>query len=205
MQGILIDSVVYEWKLYIYLQWNSGWDFQAVLVVKHLPANAGDIRDVSSIPGSRRSSGGEGDNPLQYSRLENPMKRGAFGIQSTGLQRIRHDWRDLACMRNPLQRACLGNPMDRGAWRATVHGVAKSQTEWLNNNNISILGTTHYAKCWIYIKVGKVLALCMPLTWSKWYIFIHFFILQTIIECLLWGKYHNRLFGGHDFFNGSYL
>ena len=49
-----------------------------VPVVKHLPANAGDIRDVSSIPGSRRSSGGEGDNPLQYSCLEDPMKRGAW-------------------------------------------------------------------------------------------------------------------------------
>ena len=47
-------------------------------MVKHLPANAGDIRDVSSIPGSRRSSGGEGDNPLQYSCLEDPMKRGAW-------------------------------------------------------------------------------------------------------------------------------
>ena len=35
-----------------------------VLVVKNLPANAGDIRDVSSIPGLGRSPGGEHDNPL---------------------------------------------------------------------------------------------------------------------------------------------
>ena len=35
------------------------------LVVKTLPANAGDIRDVGSIPGSRRSPGGGHGNPLQ--------------------------------------------------------------------------------------------------------------------------------------------
>ena len=47
------------------------------LVVKNPSANAGDIRDVGSIPGSGRSAGGHG-NPLQYSRLENPMDRGAW-------------------------------------------------------------------------------------------------------------------------------
>ena len=42
-------------------------------VVKNLPANAGDIRHMGSIPGL---GGGHG-NPLQYSCLENPMDRGA--------------------------------------------------------------------------------------------------------------------------------
>ena len=37
------------------------------LVVKDLPANGGDLRDMSSIPGLVRSSGGGNDNPLQYS------------------------------------------------------------------------------------------------------------------------------------------
>ena len=46
------------------------------LVVKNLPANAGDIRDRSSIPRSGRSPGGEHGNLLQYSCLENPMDRG---------------------------------------------------------------------------------------------------------------------------------
>ena len=45
---------------------------QAVLVVKNLPANAEDVRDVGSIPGLGRSPGGGHDNPLQYSCLENP-------------------------------------------------------------------------------------------------------------------------------------
>ena len=48
-----------------------------MLVVKNPPANAGDIRDTGSIPGSERSPGGGHGNPLQYSCLENPMDRGA--------------------------------------------------------------------------------------------------------------------------------
>ena len=50
---------------------------QVVLVVKNLPANAGDARDVDLIPGSGRSPEGGQSNPLQYSCLENPMDRGA--------------------------------------------------------------------------------------------------------------------------------
>ena len=46
-------------------------------MVKNLPANAGDVRNSGSIPGSGRSSGGGHDNPLQYSCLENPMDGGA--------------------------------------------------------------------------------------------------------------------------------
>ena len=39
-------------------------------MVKNLPANAGDARDVCSIPGLRRSSGEGNGNPLQYCCLE---------------------------------------------------------------------------------------------------------------------------------------
>ena len=51
---------------------------QVALVVKNLPASAGDIRDTSSTSGSGRSFGGGLGNPLQYSCLENPMDRGAW-------------------------------------------------------------------------------------------------------------------------------
>ena len=50
---------------------------QVALVVKNMPANARDIREVGSIPGSGRSPGGGLGNPLQYPCLENPMDRGA--------------------------------------------------------------------------------------------------------------------------------
>ena len=46
-------------------------------MVKNLLANAGDIKDVSSVPGLGRSPVKGNGNPLQYSYLENPMDRGA--------------------------------------------------------------------------------------------------------------------------------
>ena len=57
-------------------KWN--WASQVALVVKNLPANAGNIRDTGSIPGSGRSLERGHGNPLQYSCLENPMDRGAW-------------------------------------------------------------------------------------------------------------------------------
>jgi len=56
----------------------SRWASQVALVVKNPPANAGDIRDMGSIPEWGRSLGGGHDNPLQCSCLENPMDRGAW-------------------------------------------------------------------------------------------------------------------------------
>ena len=47
------------------------------LVVQNQPADAGDMRDVGSIPGSGRSPGEKNGNLLQYSCLGNPMDRGA--------------------------------------------------------------------------------------------------------------------------------
>ena len=51
-----------------------------VLVVKNVPANAGDIRDVGLILALGRSPGGGHGNPLQYSGLENSMDCLAYGI-----------------------------------------------------------------------------------------------------------------------------
>ena len=39
--------------------------------------SACNVRDLGLIPGSGRSPGEGNDNPLQYSRLENPVNRGA--------------------------------------------------------------------------------------------------------------------------------
>ena len=50
------------------------------LVVKSPPANAGDVRDRGSVPGSGRSPGGGQGNALQYSCLENPMTEEAGGL-----------------------------------------------------------------------------------------------------------------------------
>ena len=58
---------------------------QVVLVVKNLPAKAGDI-DMQLHPWVGKIPGGGHGKPLQYSCLENPMDRGAGGLQSVGLQ-----------------------------------------------------------------------------------------------------------------------
>ena len=58
---------------------------QVGLVVKNPLANAGDIRDVDSIPGLGRSPGEGHGNLLQYSFLENPMDRGALWMTVHGV------------------------------------------------------------------------------------------------------------------------
>ena len=72
-------------EFYIFLLILVFYSSQVALVVKKekkqtntSSANKGDIRDVSSIPGSGRSSGGGHGNSLQYSCLENPSDRGAW-------------------------------------------------------------------------------------------------------------------------------
>ena len=60
-------------------------------MVKNLPANAGDTRDVSSIPRSGRSPGGGNGNPLQYSCLEESMDRGAWQATVQGVTKSRTD------------------------------------------------------------------------------------------------------------------
>ena len=54
-------------------------------VVKNLPANAGDTRAPSSIPGSRRYRALGNGNPFHYSCLENSMDRGAWWATVHGI------------------------------------------------------------------------------------------------------------------------
>ena len=56
----------------------GNWAVLVVIVVRNPPANAGDIREVGSIPGLGRSPGGGHGNSLQDSCLENPMDRGGW-------------------------------------------------------------------------------------------------------------------------------
>ena len=51
---------------------------QVMIVVKNLPANEGDVREVGLIPRMRRSPAGGHSNPLQYSCLENPTNGGTW-------------------------------------------------------------------------------------------------------------------------------
>ena len=62
------------------------------LGVKNPLANAGDIRDVGSIPGLGRSPRGGHGNPLKYSCMENPMDIGAWWAIA---QRVTKSWTQL--------------------------------------------------------------------------------------------------------------
>jgi len=64
------------------------WGFPVGSAVKNPPTNSGDT---GLIPEFGRSPGEENGNPLQYSWPENSMDRGAWELQSMGLQRVGHD------------------------------------------------------------------------------------------------------------------
>ena len=64
---------------------------QMALVVENVPANAGDIRDVGSIPGSERSPGGRHGNPVSTLAWRIPWTEEPGGLQSIALHRVGYD------------------------------------------------------------------------------------------------------------------
>ena len=88
-------SLVTSWLWFqtFFLMRLTFFSFFLALVVKNLPANAGQVRDMDLIPGSGRSPGRGHGNPFQHSCLwtEEPG-----GLQSMGLHRVERDWSDLA-------------------------------------------------------------------------------------------------------------
>ena len=61
------------------------------MVLKNLPANAADVRNIGSVPGSEGSQGRGHSNQLRYSCLENPMDGEPGGLQPTGPLRVEHN------------------------------------------------------------------------------------------------------------------
>ena len=77
-KGSSLDSASLSARVGVQLIWRPV--LTVALMVKNPPANAGDVRDMGSVPGSERSPGRGHGNPLQYSCLENPMDRGAWQV-----------------------------------------------------------------------------------------------------------------------------
>ena len=65
--------------------------FQVTLVVKNPPVNAGDIRDMGSIPGTGRSPGEGNGSPSHILAWRIPWTEEPGKVQSMGLRRARHD------------------------------------------------------------------------------------------------------------------
>ena len=64
--------------IYISNYFTICWASQLVLMLKNLPDNPEEVRDVDSIPGLRRSPEAGHGNPLQYPCQENPIDTGAW-------------------------------------------------------------------------------------------------------------------------------
>ena len=107
---------------HLVVSFNSTWeraDYPCWLprrhMVKNLPANAGDIRDATLIPGLGRDLGVGHGNPLQYSCLENSMDRGA--------------WRATVHVVTK-SRSWLSTHSNRWEWWGLRSGTGKQNGEW---------------------------------------------------------------------------
>ena len=112
------------------------WASQVALLVKKLPANAGDT---GSIPESGISPGGGCGNPLQYSCLENPMDRGAWWAT---VQRVSKSWTWLkwlsTCTRQlHANTGELGKPHVKH--KRTLVSLGFTQVTWLNGATLNQL------------------------------------------------------------------
>ena len=116
-----------------------------LLVVKNPPADAGDVRDTGFIPRLGRSPGVGSGNPLQYSCLENPMDRGTWRVWFIDLQKVQHNWSNLAqhitYLYKPAAAAAakslqscptVCDPIDGSPPGSTVPGILQARTlEWV--------------------------------------------------------------------------
>ena len=105
-------------------------------VVKNPPANAGDSRDMGSIPRSRRSPGGGHGTPLQYSCLENPMDRGAWwatvhGVLRVGYKMSHWTYTQAANFNRQRSNVCMRDPDAEEDWRQEEKGW-QQRMRWLD-------------------------------------------------------------------------
>ena len=87
-----IGHLIHKPLLFFKLSYHHIGLYLVVLMVKDLPANAVDLRDAGSTPGSFRSPGEGNGNPRQYSSLENSTERGGWWATVHGVTRVRPNW-----------------------------------------------------------------------------------------------------------------
>ena len=124
---------------------------QMVLVVKNLPANAGQ-RDAGLIPGWGRRPGGGNGNPLQYSCLENPVDRGAW-------------W---ATVHRVTKSQTWLKQLGIQAWWAAVYGVAQSRTRLKRLSSSSSI-RMHPGTVYFNFRMNESINPdCKPVTCENW-------------------------------------
>ena len=141
-----------------------------MLLIKNTPANAGDIRDVGSIPGSGRSPGGGHGNPLQNSCLGNPMDRGAWQAMVHRISKswTRLKWRSMHTHTHTFQRR------SSWSWNSAVELGERPEPSNTPGPSVRTRGLTHS------VFGGELL-------------FLVYFVLSQIINSLaLASKWENK-------------
>ena len=161
------------------------------------------------MPESGKCPGGGHGNPLQYSCLENSMDRRAWRLQSTGLQRVGHDWSDLACTRaysasaqtvkdhflphcvSALARACgeslaliflFLSPLEPGFWRLNPQGIIIKLSKQASSWKLAL-------RC-IYINPQCIYLLIFspPLNQFHFYNLYKKFPLLNSVKVMIWNR-----------------
>ena len=102
------------------------WASQVALVIENPPTNAGDTRDLGSVPGLGRSLGEGNGNPLQYFCLENSMDGGDWYAQSCLMLR---DSMENVAYQPPL---CMGSSSKNTGMGSHFHLQGIFLTQGLN-------------------------------------------------------------------------
>ena len=89
--------------------------------------------DTGWISGSASSPGGGNGNPVQYSCLENPMARGARGLQSIRSQRVGQDWCEWAHTQGS------GNPKTYMVMRCDAYFILQANLRLISDNLPTVL------------------------------------------------------------------
>ena len=155
-------------SIYTYLLMRKG--FPRDSVVENPPANAGDLGDAGSIPGTERSPGGGNGNPCWYSCLGNPMDRRAWWDL---VHRIINSWTQLKWLStqsgaaittiqfsvqfSSVTQSCptLCDPVNRSMPGLSVHDQLPEFTQEVSNKspcNEYSLGTSSF----MYIVISKL-------------------------------------------------
>ena len=113
-------------------QFPKDWvSFPSGTVVKNLPANRGDTREVGLLKGLGRSLGEGNGNPLQYSCMENPMDRGAW--QAT-VHEVTNCWTSLITQQNTEQK--IPQILTKCVYAHCFHKVDTiDNNNWINNTD----------------------------------------------------------------------
>ena len=135
IKALLLGHSMCWLPVFNYTNTVSNWGFPGGARGKELLCQCRRLRDTVVIPGLGRSPGGGHGNPLHYACLQNPMDRGACGLQSTGVAK---SWMQLKWLST---HACIG------------HWGVKKGASWKCENNkwglmfLNLLRVRSWVKC----------------------------------------------------------